>query len=110
MMGVKSMNEIVLIAIITAGSGFFGAKNSNWIELIDLANKASIELYSRIKDTYVKEWINKMCFKAYSAKPKNIDDLIKIDAFFNKGIQHFISWHLGELSTKELKPFCLDKL
>ena len=39
----------------------------------------------------------------------NIDELYKADAFLGMGIQHLLSWHTGEISNAELRPFGLDK-
>lgn len=89
----------------------FGSKSDGLIDLTNAANKSSTELYSRIKkdDALVKDWINKMCFRAFASKPKTFEELTQINAFFHAGIQHLLSWHVGELSTKGLKPFGLDK-
>lgn len=89
----------------------FGAKSETLTDKINEANKSATELYSRIKkeDAAVKDWINKMSFRAFSAKLSTIKDLIKIDAFLSIGIQYLIAWHVGELSIMDLKPYGLDK-
>lgn len=80
------------------------------LEKVEKANSSTNELYSLISkdDSGLKEWINKMGFKAFSIKPESVQNLIKIDAFLGVGVQYLIAWHVGELSTSELRPFGLN--
>lgn len=75
------------------------------------ANKSVNELYSYIKkeDKNVKDWINNMGYIAFSRKPENESELIKINAFLEQGLQYLLAWHVGEITSEELKPFKLDK-
>lgn len=87
-----------------------GGADESLLEKVERANISANELYSLIsKDDYrLKEWINKMGYKALSIKPKSLQDLIKVDAFLGVGVQYLIAWHVGELNTSELRPFGLN--
>jgi len=87
-----------------------GGKDEALLEKIENANISANELYSLIskEDSALKDWINKMGFKAFSIKPKSVQELVKIDTFLGVGVQYIIAWHVGELSTSDLKPFGLN--
>ena len=87
-----------------------GGKDESLLGKVENANISANELYSLIskEDSALKDWINKMGFKAFSAKPSSVQELVKIDAFLSTGVQYIIAWHVGELNTSELKPFGLN--
>jgi len=88
-----------------------GVKSENLALAFGEANKRATELYSLIskKDSSVKSWINGMSFKAFTLKPSNIEELCRADSFLGVGIQHLLSWHIGEIHSAGLRPFGLDK-
>ena len=88
-----------------------GGKDESVIEKVEEANMSANELYSHIKkeDSALKDWINNMSFKAFAMKPNSEMDLVKVDAFLGVGIQYILSWHNGQFTTEELKPFGLNK-
>ena len=87
-----------------------GVKDEYLLDKIENANISANELYSLIskEDSALKDWINKMSFKAFAIKPKSAQELMKIDAFLRVGVQYIIAWHVGELSASEFKPFGLN--
>jgi len=87
-----------------------GGKDEDLQEKIENANISTNELYSLIskEDSALKDWVNNMSFKAFTIKPSSDQELVKVDVFLGVGVQYIIAWHVGELSTSELKPFGLN--
>ena len=88
----------------------FGKKNSDIVNINNQSNNAITELYSRVKkeDAGFKSWMNGFFARSRAFQIKGVEDLGSVSAFVNVGFLHAISWHVGELSTHELKPFGLD--
>lgn len=84
--------------------------SENTIEALNDANRKTTALFSLIRkeDANLKNWINKMQFKYLNMPVKTPHELAVADAFLGLGIQHLLSWHVGELRTADMKPFGLN--